>query len=227
MKILSNNKFRDFDGFKSIGVRNIIHLTFDKTEIRCTPDHRFRRDDGSWVEARNMVKGDSFNGYVFEKMVDLNTLVEVYDAINVDKTSSFYAEGLTAHNCNLLYIDETAFVDNWNEFFASVFPTISSGNTTKILLTSTPNGLNHFFKTCTGAKEKTNGYEYVEVSWDRVPGRDEKWKEEMLSSMDWDYQKFAQEFECVTGDTEVTIRDKESGKIQTIRIDKLCELMKS
>jgi len=95
-----------------------------------------------------------------------------------------------------LYIDETAFVENWDEFFASVFPTISSGNTTKILFTSTPNGLNHFYKTCEGAKEKRNGYIYIEVPWWRVPGRDEKWREETLQGMDHDAEKFAQEFEC-------------------------------
>lgn len=97
---------------------------------------------------------------------------------------------------SFLYIDETAFVENWDEFFASVFPTISSGNTTKILLTSTPNGLNHFYKTCEGAKDESNGYAYVEVPWYKVPGRDEKWKQETLAAMDFDLQKFAQEFEC-------------------------------
>ena len=96
----------------------------------------------------------------------------------------------------LLYIDEAAFVEGWDEFFASVFPTISSGQTTKILFTSTPNGLNHFYKTCMGAKEGTNGYQYVEVPWQRVPGRDEAWRHETLSAMDFDHEKFAQEFEC-------------------------------
>lgn len=96
----------------------------------------------------------------------------------------------------LLYIDEAAFVEGWDEFFASVFPTISSGQTTKILFTSTPNGLNHFYKTCMGAKEGTNGYQYVEVPWQKVPGRDEAWRHETLSAMDFDHEKFAQEFEC-------------------------------
>jgi len=95
-----------------------------------------------------------------------------------------------------LYIDETAFVENWDEFFASVFPTISSGITTKMLFTSTPNGLNHFYKTCEGAREKRNGYVYIEVPWNRVPGRDEAWKRETLEGMDFDMQKFSQEFEC-------------------------------
>jgi len=106
------------------------------------------------------------------------------------------SSAIRGKSISLLYIDETAFVENWDEFFASVFPTISSGNTTKILFTSTPNGLNHFYKTCEGAREGTNGYEFVEVFWNDVPGRDQKWKDETLAAMDYDYQKFAQEFEC-------------------------------
>lgn len=97
---------------------------------------------------------------------------------------------------NLLYIDETAFVEGWDVFAASVLPTISSGTTTKVLYTSTPNGLNHFYKVCRGAKEKTNGFAYVEVPWHRVPGRDEAWKKEALETLDGDLQKFAAEYEC-------------------------------
>jgi len=110
--------------------------------------------------------------------------------------SATSSSAIRGKSISLLYIDETAFVENWDEFFASVFPTISSGETTKILLTSTPNGLNHFYKTCEGAREGTNGYQFVKVHWTSVPGRDDKWKQETLSSMDFDYEKFAQEFEC-------------------------------
>jgi hypothetical protein len=106
------------------------------------------------------------------------------------------SSAIRGKSISLLYIDEAAFVENWDEFFASVFPTISSGNTTKILFTSTPNGLNHFYKTCQGAKDGTNGYAYVEVPWQRVPGRDEAWRKETLGAMDFDLEKFAQEFEC-------------------------------
>lgn len=106
------------------------------------------------------------------------------------------SSAIRGKSISLLYIDEAAFVENWDEFFASVFPTISSGETTKILFTSTPNGLNHFYKTCEGAKQDINGYQYVEVPWQRVPGRDEKWRQETLGAMDFDTEKFAQEFEC-------------------------------
>ena len=106
------------------------------------------------------------------------------------------SSAIRGKSISFLYIDETAFVENWDEFFASVFPTISSGETTKMLYTSTPNGLNHFYKTCEGAKEGINGFEYVEVPWQRVPGRDDEWKKETLAAMDNDTQKFTQEFEC-------------------------------
>jgi hypothetical protein len=106
------------------------------------------------------------------------------------------SSAIRGKSISFLYIDETAFVENWDEFFASVFPTISSGNTTKILFTSTPNGLNHFYKTCEGAKEGRNGYIYIEVPWYKVPGRDDAWKQETLQAMDFDTQKFSQEFEC-------------------------------
>ena len=106
------------------------------------------------------------------------------------------SSAIRGKSVSFLYIDETAFVENWDEFFASVFPTISSGTSTKILLTSTPNGLNHFYKTCEGAKAGKNGYQFVQVLWTDVPGRDQKWYDETLAAMDFDTEKFAQEMEC-------------------------------
>ena len=140
-------------------------------------------------------------------------------------TSSSSIRGKSAA---FLYIDETAFVENWDEFFASTFPTISSGKQTKMLFTSTPNGLNHFYKTCEGAKEVEpgqragkNGYIYIEVKWDRVPGRDEEWRRDVMEALDHDAQKFAQEFECVAGETIVEVRSKETGIIRKIQIKEL------
>jgi hypothetical protein len=102
-----------------------------------------------------------------------------------------------------LYIDETAFLNNWEEFFASVYPTISSGKENKILITSTPNSLNHFWKICKEAQEDVNvvgqgknGYIYHEVPWTAVPDRDEEWKRDTLASISWNIEQFEQEFNC-------------------------------
>ena len=96
---------------------------------------------------------------------------------------------------NVCIIDEAAFVENWNEFFTSVFPTISSGQSTKLILISTVNGLNHFYKITSLARQGKNGYKIISVPWNSVPNRNDKWKEQTLAAMNYDYDKFAQEFE--------------------------------
>jgi hypothetical protein len=110
--------------------------------------------------------------------------------------SATSSSAIRGKSVSLLYIDETAFVESWEEFAASVLPTLSSGVTTKLLYTSTPNGLNHFHSICQGAEEGKNGFEFIRVTWDRVPGRGEEWKKEALDTLNGDLEKFAQEYEC-------------------------------
>jgi hypothetical protein len=133
------------------------------------------------------------------------------------------SSAIRGKSISFLYLDEVAFIEGYDEFFASVYPTISSGETTKLLMTSTPNGINHYWKTCKGAEEGTNGYEFVRVMWNDVPGRGEAWKQETLEALDHDQDKFAQEYCCVKGNTQITIRDKETGEIKTIFIEELYE----
>lgn len=106
------------------------------------------------------------------------------------------ASAIRGYTINLLFIDEAAHIDNWDEFFTSVYPTISSGTESKIVLVSTPNGLNHFYSTWVNAIENRNGYNPILVNWKDVPGRDEKWKQETLAGMNFDIEKFNQEMEC-------------------------------
>ena len=96
---------------------------------------------------------------------------------------------------NLLYIDECAYIENWEEFSASVMPTISSGKESKIILVSTPYGLNHFHALWTNAKAGLNNYHPILVNWRQVPGRNEKWKEDTLATINHDLQKFESEYE--------------------------------
>lgn len=196
MKILSQGEFRDFNGFQFIGNKPTCMLEFEGSKIECTEDHEFLRDDGAWVEARNIQPHETYSGKKLLRYKNTGEIKPVYDAIEVEDTHSFYAEGLTIHNCNFLYLDEVAFIEGYDEFFASVYPTISSGESTKLLMTSTPNGLNHFWKTCKGAEEGTNGYQFVKVMWYDVPGRDEKWKQETIEALDHDEQKFQVEYCC-------------------------------
>lgn len=89
----------------------------------------------------------------------------------------------------------------------------------------TPNGLNHFFKTWTGALSKTNDYYPIEVHWSQVPGRDEAWKKTVLADLNFDNEKFEQEY-CVFGDTLITLKDTETNKIITIPIKEAYDLIR-
>lgn len=106
------------------------------------------------------------------------------------------SNNIRGFSINLLFIDEAAFIENWDEFFTSVYPTISSGSESKIVLVSTPNGLNHFYQIWQNAAEKRNNYKPIKVMWHDVPGRDEAWRKDTLAAMNFDTEKFEQEY-CV------------------------------
>ena len=97
---------------------------------------------------------------------------------------------------NIIFLDEFAHVPSniAEQFFTSVYPTISSGESTKVLIVSTPLGMNMFYKMWADALEKRNNYVPVEVHWSQVPGRDEKWKQETIKNTS--EVQFTQEFEC-------------------------------
>ena len=96
---------------------------------------------------------------------------------------------------NIVFLDEFAFVPNniANEFFNSVYPVISSGKSSKIIIVSTPNGMNLFYKLWMDSIEKRNNYKNFEIHWSMVPGRDDAWKEETIRNTS--ERQFAQEFE--------------------------------
>ena len=113
--------------------------------------------------------------------------------ITASSTSSSAVRGFSY---NVVFLDEFAFVPTQlaDEFFASVYPTISSGKSTKVIIVSTPNGMNHFYRLWTDAEKGRNSYNHIEAHWSEVPGRDEKWREETIANTS--LQQFQQEFDC-------------------------------
>jgi len=97
---------------------------------------------------------------------------------------------------NIIFLDEFAFVpaNIAEQFFSAVYPTISSGQKTKMIIVSTPYGMNQFYKLWTDAENKRNDYVPIEVHWSEVPGRDEEWKEATIRNTS--PEQFQQEFEC-------------------------------
>ena len=108
-------------------------------------------------------------------------------------TSSSAVRGSTF---NIIFLDEFAYVPNniAEEFFSSVYPTISSGKKSKVMIVSTPHGMNMFYKLWMDAVNKKNDYVPTEVHWSAVPGRDEKWKEQTIRNTS--ESQYQTEFEC-------------------------------
>jgi len=124
-------------------------------------------------------------------------------------TSATTTSGIRGKSVNWLYIDEAAIIPNniADEFFASVYPTISAGETTKILLTSTPLGYNHFWKFWNEAEKGTNGFDNMFIPHTEIPGRDESWTEEQFKLLG--EVKFNQEVLCdFLGSTNTLISGK-------------------
>ena len=113
--------------------------------------------------------------------------------ISANSTSSSAVRG---GSYNVIFLDEFAFIPNHiaDDFFASVYPTISSGQSTKVIIVSTPRGMNHFYRMWHDAERGKNEYVPTEVHWSEVPGRDEAWKEQTIANTS--EQKFRVEFEC-------------------------------
>jgi hypothetical protein len=113
--------------------------------------------------------------------------------ISSNSTSSSAVRG---GSYNIIFLDEFAFIPNHiaDDFFASVYPTISSGQSTKVIIVSTPRGMNHFYRMWHDSEKGKNGYVATDVHWSEVPGRDAAWKEQTIANTS--EQQFKVEFEC-------------------------------
>jgi hypothetical protein len=132
-------------------------------------------------------------------------------------TAATTASGIRGKSVNWLYIDEAAIIPNTvaEQFFASVYPTISAGTTTKILLTSTPLGYNHFWKFWNEAEKGINGFEPMFNPYTEIPGRDDAWAEEQLKMLG--ELKFNQEVLCnFLGSSNTLIAAKTLGAMSSI-----------
>ena len=218
LKIKTADGYKLFDGIrKTIGQKVIkLSLSCGKT-ITCTEDHKISTEYG-WLEAKlceGLIVNTTYGMSIVDSIsIDIDT--DVYDLLQVQDVNSFYANDILVHNC--VYLDEFAFVPRnvQDQFFASVFPTISSGNTSKLLITSTPNGMNLFYKLWTDSENGENDYARVDVHWSDVPGRDEAWKQRTIRATSED--QFKQEFECqFLGSSNTLIHPSSLSKLTYIK----------
>lgn len=187
MKVLSqDNVFRSFDGIKVSKCRGIYELHFDdETFISCTKDHKFMLIDGSYIDAEDIRIDSIVKTTIGEKILIYkeyyNDESYVFDFVEIEDTNNYFVNDTLTHQC--IFLDEFAFVNDAATFYTSTFPTISSGETTKVIVTSTPNGVgNMFYKLWEGAIQGRSEYKPMKINWWDVPGRDEEWKQKMIAN---------------------------------------------
>lgn len=194
-EVLTENGFKDFDGLKISTSHKIVNLIFnDGNEITCTQNHLIKLKDETFKKAIDISFDDVLsNGTKLECRIFLNKEEEVFDLVNVEDGNEYFTNGLISHNC--VFIDECAFIPNniWDEFYMSVYPVIESGKETKIMMVSTPKGLNHFYKMWKDAERGKNLYKPFKITWRDVPGRDEAWRERTIQNTN--ERQFLQEHE--------------------------------
>lgn len=190
-EVFSNdaNDFVPFDGIKKTKGKTIKFKFHDGTILEASWTHKILLKEKGLTESIAIKCGDitTTGKVVIEKEV-LNEEKELYDLLNTGEKHLYSIEGIEGKNC--AFISPSVFDD----FFKSVYPTISSSKSSKIILVSTPNGPNFFHAIWKKAQDGINGYVPFQVNWWDVPGRDEKWKEEQIAATD--EETFNQEFGC-------------------------------
>ena len=196
IEVLSeDNTFRKFRGVSRTLVYGIIDVGFsDGTTLSLTPEHPVYVD-GEYVSAGKLSLGTRVrtgSGYKWVETKSYSSVSKyVYDLVDVEVTHNFFANDTLIHNC--IYLDEMAFVRNDVEFFTSTYPVISSGKKSRVIITSTPNGMNLFYRLWTDALEGKNDFSPIKFTWRDHPNRDEEWKRKTLKILG--PEAFAQEHE--------------------------------
>lgn len=196
-EILTPEGFKDFTDVVYKGYKSCLEITTSSGKtIKCTNNHKIFVTDDYCINAKFLKIGDQIMTKDGRETISNITKVEdkelVFDIVNVGDKNRFFANGITVHNC----LDEYSFVPRniQEDFMASAFPTINSGQTTKVIMITTPNGHDLFHQIYTDAQAGRNNFKTYKVIWSANPNRDEKWKKETIDAIG--YKKFRVEHEC-------------------------------
>lgn len=185
-EIYTDTGWKSFTGIIKKENTNSLKLKFDdETELICSEEHELLLNSGSFILAKKSryKKITSDNGYKKVISVKKHKKIDTYDVTDVDG-SKYFTNGVISHNCNML-----------EEFWASVYPIISSSKKSKIIIASTPKDTSGLlYKLYNGSVKNENNWANMKVLWSDVPGRDEKWKKETINALG-DVDVFRREFE--------------------------------
>ena len=178
-KILSvGNTFREFSGIKKTTSSILIKIKLSTGQvISGSPDHKLliKNKEVSFSQLK-IGQYISTSTKIINKDI-LSGQFSVYTIQGVEDGKYIIENDIVSKNC--AFIPENLF----DEFYSSVYPTISSGKETKIIMVSTPNGLNHYYSFWNDAINKLNNYAPFRIDWWDIPGRDQKWATDTIADI--------------------------------------------
>ena len=186
-EILTKDGFKDFSGIQEVVNRNdIIKFIFDDSDITVLSSHRFYTGKNSngkiFRQAKNININNKIDGKIVKDIIKLDDIGnnKFYDVTDVNDGNHYITSGVTSHNC-----DEFSWADasKIKGFMDSVFPIISASKTGQLIVTTTPNGFDEFYKLWKESKEGLNDFKTIEIKWDRIPGRDQEWYDAEVARM--------------------------------------------
>ena len=210
-KIKTDNGFSDFIGItKSESTYLTLHIFYENGSIILTPDHEIFVNENQTKLASELSIGDkilSSDGLLHVTNIIEKISKSIYDVLEVEKKNRFFSCMQNSKSLilikNCLYIDELGFVPAAEEFYESVYPTISSSDTSKVIITSTPKGLNFFYKMWIEAETGRSEYIAYDVKWYEHPDRDQAWYDSQVANLN--AKSVDQEINCVSGDTLIKV----------------------
>lgn len=225
--IKTSKGFKHFDGITRTKVNYpLIKLTVNNdVHIIATPNHKLYISENETEYVKFLKVGDSlysskYNETIITKIEDYEYECYVYDILNVEDEHSYEITKYAIKSSNCLYLDEFAFVENDVEFYTSTYPTVTSGKTTKVIITSTPNGLNMFYKIFNDSQNGNNSYVSYKINWYENPTRDTIWEEETRKNIG--EAKFSVEYLSVAYETNIKVKDNNNNSYD-IQIGELYE----
>jgi hypothetical protein len=214
-EVLTPTGWQDFSGLIVTTQMSLMEIHVDNVSLKCTPNHKIKTRLG-WVEASELNVGDeiitSMRSSHITSIRKLDGTHTVFDLSDVANGHEYFTNDIVSHNCNLLVLDEFAHLGTRlaDEFMASVFPTISSGEKSKLVIISTPKGMNHYYKLWTEAE--TNGFSTYRAHWYEHPKRNQAWADNERATLG--ELKWKQEGLCTFLGSSASLIDGE--KIGTI-----------
>ena len=200
-EVFTDSGWRDFGELNEYDSKSILKITLeDGKYIKVSGNHLFFQDNNEPIAASNCLNSIIKTMTGSSKVISVENVNEeiVYDISNVTNGNRYYTNGILSHNTHIM-----------NDFWRSVYPIISSSKKSKIFITSTAGSTDHlFYKLYTAAAKGESNWACDCVTWDQIPGRDEKWKQETIDSLG-SIEDFNVEFNCQFTDVgDSTINDE-------------------